>query len=161
MAHQSNVGKIENDGRRENMKQQQHRIVEIDPAKFADQIGGTRSTEYIFGTKDVLKFLVDAMNDARISISMIDHAHENAIEYRGRRVCFGTGLVPNDIAEDTVIDGMAELSYILNDYEDTESWTAYRNGKHILHILRGADVQPATMTATEIREAEDNIEASE
>ena len=155
------------------MKQQQHRIVEIDPARFADQVpteNGTGTIEYIFDESDVLKFLIDQMNKAKISISMINHDHENAIEYRGRREYFGIGIASMDAPAGAVIDGMAELSYILNDYEDTESWTAYRNGKHTLHILRKPDVQTViedaeeiepTMTATEIREAEDNIEASE
>lgn len=152
------------------MKQQQHRIVEIDPAAFTEPIPTENGIEYIYNEEDVLKFLIDQMNDARISISMINHAHELAIEYRGRRELFVIGIVLSDAPEAAVTDGMAELSYILNDYEDTESWTAYRNGKHTLHILRKPDVQTAiedaeeiepTMTATEIREAEDNIEASE
>jgi hypothetical protein len=148
-----------------------HRVIEIDPAAFADQVPtetgtgtteyiptetGTGTTEYIFDEADVLKFLIDAMNEARISISMINHDHEIAIEYQGKRNYFSMGIASLDAPEGAAIDGMAELSYILNDHEGIESWTSYKNEKHALHILRS---KPSEMTATEIREAEDNIEA--
>ncbi len=139
-------------------KQAVHRVIEIDPAKFAGQVPrDTDSGEHIFDEGDVLKFVIDAMNAAKISISMINHAHEIAVEYRGKRDYFSTGIASLDAPADAVIDGMAELSYILNDREGIDSWTSYKNGKHALHITRKHDTPE--MTATEIQEAEDNIEA--
>jgi hypothetical protein len=118
------------------MKQALHRVIEIDPAAFADQVPtetGTGTTEYIFDEADVLKFLIDAMNEARISISMIDHDHEIAIEYRNRREYFSMGIASLDAPEGAVVDGMAELSYILNDQlhhwtlRRAQWWTAWQN----------------------------------
>jgi hypothetical protein len=148
------------------MKQALHRVIEIDPAKFADQVPRDTDTgERIFDESDVLKFLIDALNEARISISMINHDHGITIEYRGQWNYFGIGLASLDAPDSAVIYGMTELSYILNDREGIESWTAYGNGKHALHILRLPDAQTAIkespeMTTTEIREAEDNIEST-
>jgi len=131
-----------------------HNIVEIDPAKFEAQVPkDPDADEWYFDEGDVLKFLIDQMNLAKINIAMINHDHEIAIEYRGRREYFSMGISALDNPEDAAIAGIKELSCILNDREDIESWTAYRNGKHALHILRKSD-----MDQTAIREAEDNIE---
>ena len=145
---------------------EQHRIIEIDPKKFADRVPRDTDTgEHIFDEGDVLKFIIDALNAAKINISMVNHAHEMAIEYRGRRDYFSVGIASLDAPADAVIDGMAELSYILEDHEGIESWTAYKNETHTLHIKRKSGVRAAIneimMTPDEVREAEDNIEADE
>lgn len=145
----------------------QHRVVEIDPSKFADRVVYDPDIgEYIFDEGEVLKFLVDAMNAAKINISKINHNHTHAIEYRGRRDYFSMGIASLDAPAEAVIEGMAELSYILDDHDGIESWTSYKNETHALHILRKPDVRTAIterqqQTTNEIREAEDNIEASE
>ena len=126
----------------------QHRTIEIDPAKFADQVPQDIETcEPIFDEADVLKFLIDGMNEAKINISMINYDHELAIEYHGKRDFFSMGIASLDAPDGAVIDGMAELSYILNDREGIESWTSYRNGKHALHILRKPDTNSAIKEA--------------
>ena len=120
--------------RKDNVKEQ---TIFIDPTKFKDRVpteNGTGKTEYIFDDGDVLKFLIDEMNEAGVDIAMIHQVHEHAIEYHGRRDFFGIGIASMDAPEDAVIDGMAELSDMLNDYEGTESWVSYKNGKHSLHI---------------------------
>ena len=139
----------------------QHRAIEIDPTIFADRVPRDTDTgEYIFDEADVLKFIIDRMNGAHINIAMINHDHELAIEYRGQRDYFSMGIASLDEPDGAVIDGMAELSYILNDHAGIESWTSYKNGKHALHIQRKPDLS-TDITDLEIREAEDNIEASE
>jgi len=144
----------------------QHKAIEIDPAKFADRVPKDTDTgEYIFDEADVLKFLIDEMNAAKINIAMITHNHDMAIEYQGRREYFGMSIASLDLLDGAVIDGMAEISNLLNDQEGIESWTAYKNGKYALHIQREpyppAIEETPYMTPLEIREAEENIEASE
>jgi|GEM_PF-4313223 len=134
-----------------------HKTVEIDPAEFAGGVPSDVDTgERIFYESDVLEFLIDAMNDDGIDIAMINHDHELAIEYRGKRDCFSMSISALDEPERAVIEGMAEISYIINDREGLESWTAYMYGKHTLHIMRKTDQWTAI---NEVREAEDNIEA--
>jgi len=78
----------------------QHRVIKIDPAAFADQVPkDPDSEESFFDEGNVLKFLIDAMNKAKISISMIRHAHEHAIEYQGRREHFSIGISSLDTPE--------------------------------------------------------------
>ena len=148
-----------------------HRTIEIDPSEFKDRVPSELADgkpEYYFDEGDVLKFLIDQMNAAKINISMILHDHELEIEYQGLRESFSMGISSLDAPETAVVDGMAELANVLNEYENIESWIAYKNGKHSLHILRKSYVATATelggdtvpqMTPLETREAEDNIEA--
>ena len=136
-----------------------HKVIEIDSAKFADRVPRDVDIgEPVFDEADVLRFLIDGMNEAGADIAMIIYDHKLAIEYRGRRDHFSMGIVSLDAADGAVIDGMAELSYILNDRTGIESWTSYKNGKHALHIQQKPDLS-AGMTDLETREAEDNIEA--
>ena len=139
----------------------QHRAIEIDPAAFAVRVPHDTDTgEHIFDEADVLKFLIDRMNEAGADIAMIIHDHELAIEYQGQRDYFSMGITSLDKPDRAMIDGAAEISYILNDRTGIESWISYIAGKHALHILRKPDLSTG-MTDLETREAEDNIEASE
>lgn len=127
---------------RENMttdNTKEHKTICIDPAKFKDRLTPTEDGEHIFGEADVLKFLIDQLNEAGVAISMIHHAHEHAFEYGGRRDYFSMGIASLDAPEDVVIDGMAELSDMLNDYPGIESWVAYKDGKHCLHIAESEE----------------------
>ena len=121
---------------------QTHKTIFIDPAKFKDRVPtgtGTGTVEYIFGEGDVLKFLVDQLNAAGVDISLIHHNHEIAIEYGERVDYFGIGISSLDAPETAIVEGMAELSDMLNDYEGIESWVSYKDGKHCLHIAESEE----------------------
>jgi len=111
------------------------KTINIDPAKFADQIPRDTTTgENIFNETDVLKFLIDQMNVAGEDISMIHQDHEIAIEYKGRREYFSMGISSLDTPEGAAREGMEELSNILNNDAKTESWVEYQHGLYYLHI---------------------------
>lgn len=112
-----------------------HKAVEIDPEAFADHVPiDTVTGEYVFDDADVLIFLIDAMNTAKINISMVNHDHGFGIEYMGKRDNFSIGIPSRDAPERAVVNGIAEISYIINDHKGIESWMTYMNGKFILSI---------------------------
>lgn len=109
--------------------------IHIDPAKFKDRVPRDTDTgENIFDEGDVLKFLIDQMNEAGVDIAMIHHEYELAIEYQGRREYFSMPIASLDAPEGAVFDGMAELANMLNDYMGVESWVEYQSGRYHLHI---------------------------
>lgn len=109
--------------------------IHIDPAKFADRVSKDADTgENIFSEGDVLKFLIDQMNEAGVDIAIIYHDHELAIVYHGKQDYFSMPIASLDAPEGTVKDGMVELSDMLNDREDLKSWIEYQHGLYYLHI---------------------------
>ena len=141
-----------------------HRVIEIDPAKFADRIPSELADgkqEYYFDEGDVLKLLIDQMNAAKINISMIFHDHDLEIEYQGLRESFSMGISSLDAPEIAVVDGMAELANVLNEYDNVESWIAYKNGKHSIHLLRKSYVATAIEEPDVASEAVTEAQAEE
>lgn len=109
--------------------------IHIDPAKFADQIPRDTDTgEYFFEEGEVLKFLVDQMNEAGVDIAMIHQDYEYAIEYCGKLDYFSIGISSLDAPEVSVRAGMVELANLLNERSDLKSWVEYQHGLYYLHI---------------------------
>jgi len=117
--------------------------VRIDPTEF--QIRNRNSQpdvakeDCIFGEDDVIRFIIDRMNQAGLKISMIWQDHYTGIEYRGRQEYISIGAASLSTPEQAVIDGMHELSYALNDFEGIESFVSYLNGGHFLHLKEADD----------------------
>jgi len=112
--------------------------VEIDPNTFRNLLEpameGEHIGERIFGEGDVIRFLIDRMNQAGLKVSMIRQDHETGIEYRGRQEYISLGVASLDTPEQAVVEGICELSYVLNDFEGVESYVSYLDGKHFLHL---------------------------
>lgn len=112
--------------------------VEINPNTFRDSLKpameGEHIGERIFGEGDVIRFLIDRMNQEGLMVSMIWQDHETGIEYRGRQEYISLGTASFDTPETAVIDGINKLSYALNDFEEIETYVSYLDGKHFLHL---------------------------
>jgi len=109
--------------------------IHIDPAKFKDRIPRDTDTgDYHFEEGEMLKFLIDQLNEAGVDIAMIHQNYEYGIEYCGKLDYFSIGISSLDTTEVAVRAGMVELANLLNDREDLKSWVEYQHGLYYLHI---------------------------
>lgn len=134
-----------------------HKTICIDRARFAGQVPRDTDTgEHIFDENDVLKYLIDQLNGAGVGIAMIIDGHDPAIEYGGRRDYYSMPIASLDNPGVAVMDGMTELSAMLNDHDMINSWVSYQDGKSYLHIV---DVEPTPEGEPEGTEPEGEVSA--